>query len=266
MNDIEHQYLLTKEQAHTFGRDGVLFLPNVLVAEALLRVQKAAERASERSGGFWFKIYLWRDDPDFRWCAMNSALPGVAAQLLGKRRLTLLYDQLFVKHPQDKATPWHNDLPYWPIEGSSVISIWIALSYVSQINGGLEFIRGSHLWQDKFETFSADYDVGQDIQLPAMQADDSKAIPDFDNLRNEFDIVSFDLNPGDAVAFHALTVHHALPNQTSTRSRAGYSLRFMGDDVRYREGLGMNEQVFNSSLTTGDKMESEQYPVVFSDY
>ena len=52
-------------------------------------------------------------------------------------------------------------------------------------------------------------------------------------------------------------------NRATDTARTGYALRFMGDDVRYKEAPGMNRRVFNPELSEGAPMDSEQYPVVF---
>ena len=83
---------------------------------------------------------------------------AIAAQLLDTDKVNLLYDQLFVKPPQGGPTPWHSDLPYWPVEGTAVMSLWLALGDVDLDNGGLEFIRGSHKWAKRFDTFHAEPD------------------------------------------------------------------------------------------------------------
>ena len=142
-----------------------------------------------------------------------------------------------------------------------MVSLWLALSEVTARNGGLEFIRGSHLWGRPLRTFSVDYDNGQYTE-PLATTDDGP-IPDFETERDRHDILHWDLAPGDAIAFHSLTLHHAPGNRTATSARKGYSLRFMGEDVRYKESPGMNRRVFNPQLSEGDPMDSEQYPVVF---
>ena len=52
-------------------------------------------------------------------------------------------------------TGWHTDQPYWPIIGP-VITTWIALDYVDDENGALEFIPGSHRWGKKYHPFLTD--------------------------------------------------------------------------------------------------------------
>ena len=56
---------------------------------------------------------------------------------------------------------------------------------------------------------------------------------DMSDIENgEYQILSPELQPGDAVVFDFRTVHGATGNQGSGRRRA-FSTRFIGDDVRY---------------------------------
>ena len=87
--------------------------------------------------------------------------------------------------------------------------------------------------------------------------------PDLSARLDAHERLSWHLRPGDAVAFDALTFHHATGNSDVEQPRAGYALRYMGETVRYKEMAGMNERVFNPELNDGDVMDSEQYPVVY---
>ena len=209
-------YQLSPAQHETFGRDGALLLESVIRGEFLDRLVAATERARDYDGGFWFKIYLWRFDPDFRDCCLASPLPGIAAQLLQTDKVNLLYDQLFVKPPKGGPTPWHNDLPYWPVDGTSVMSIWLALGDVTLDNGGLEFIRGSHKWGRRFDTFDYEPD-GSAYQAMPDKNPENEPTPDFDAERDQHEILTWDLKPGDAVAFHA---PHRAPRQPQRHRRS----------------------------------------------
>ncbi|MBS37267.1 MAG: hypothetical protein CMO26_15245 [Thiotrichales bacterium] len=258
---VELSYELSDAELAAFARDGVIPLRGVLDQDTLSRVQQAANRARNGPGGFWYSIYLWRQDVDFRACALNQGLAAIAAKLLGASKLNLLYDQLFIKPPKGEPTPWHHDLPYWPIDGDGVVSLWIALSDVDAANGGLEFIRGSHRWGRRFRNFTVDR--ASERYLPLSAYDDVESMPDFDQNRDRYDVLNWDLAPGDALAFHALTLHHAPANSSARYPREGYALRYMSEAVRYRESDGMNKHVFNHALRNGDGMESEQYPTVY---
>ena len=97
----------------------------------------------------------------------------------------------------------------------------------------------------------------------AEKNSESVPTPDFDTERDQHEILAWDLRPGDAVAFHALTVHHANRNATHKNPRKGYALRFTGSEICYRLAPGMNEYVLNPELNPGDAMDSEQDPVVY---
>ena len=255
-------YPVSEQQRTQFDRDGVLYLRQVFDDARVAQMRSAVDRVMALPGGFWFKIYLWREDLDFRACCFDSPLPGIAAQLLQADKLNLLYDQLFVKPPSGKPTPWHNDLPYWPVQGTSVVSIWLALSPVGADNGALEFIRGSHRWNRRFQPFTTDPDGANYASHPDHNPDNEE-MPDFSAQRDRYDLVSEPMAPGDVVVFHALTVHTARANVTSAQSRIGYAMRFMGGDCRYRLAPALNEYVLNSELHPGDCMDSAQYPVVY---
>ena len=61
--------------------------------------------------------------------------------------MRLFYDQVFVKEPNTvERTDWHHDLPFWPLRGNDVASVWVALTEVGPENSQLETIVGSHKW------------------------------------------------------------------------------------------------------------------------
>jgi ectoine hydroxylase-related dioxygenase (phytanoyl-CoA dioxygenase family) len=64
-------------------------------------------------------------------------------------------------------------------------------------------------------------------------------VPDIDANREEYDIVSFDMAPGDALIFSAWILHGARGNSSSTQDRVALSTRWLGDDVLWdpREGV-----------------------------
>lgn len=52
--------------------------------------------------------------------------------------------QFFHKTPGGRALPWHQDYKYWPLNPVANISAWIALDDVSQANGCVRALPGSH--------------------------------------------------------------------------------------------------------------------------
>jgi ectoine hydroxylase-related dioxygenase (phytanoyl-CoA dioxygenase family) len=257
-----------------FEADGAVALRGVVGPDWLERLAAAIERDIETPGPFVHgyvpadgqgrfhgNLKTWETDPDFRAFCLGSGLPALAAGLLEAAHVNLFYDQLFVKEPGTaNRTRWHNDLPYWPIRGRQVVSFWLALDPTTRESGALEFVRGSHRWGKWFqpERFGdtkahGDYERNPDY-LP---------IPDIQAARDDYDILSFDLAPGDVVAFHGLTVHGAGGNLRRDVRRRGYAVRYTGDDVVYDTRPGPNAHLKVAGIADGTPLSGPSFPQVW---
>ena len=49
-----------------------------------------------------------------------------------------------------KATPFHHDQPYYPIDGDQTCTIWMPIYPIDRKESSLKFISGSHLWGTYF--------------------------------------------------------------------------------------------------------------------
>ena len=218
--------------------------------------------SEDSTGHFHGNLRTWENDPTFCSFCTDSPLPEVAAALFGSRKVNLLYDQIFVKEPHTMVrTRWHNDQPYWPVRGQQVASFWIALDHVTAESGALEFIRRSHhsghLYQPEAFGPTSGYDAYE-------RNPDYQPIPNIEAQREKHDIVSWDLEPGDAYVFHGLTVHSAGANRTSDVRRRGYAVRYTGDDVVYDTRPGTNVHLCSTVHEDGDVLDSDYYPVVWT--
>ncbi len=265
--------MLTEQEKQTFTNDGVVVLRNVVPMNWLDRIAAAIERdiadpapfvhgyATDEGGRFHGNLRIWETDPDLREFCLHSDLPALAAEMLGSEQVRLLYDQLFVKEPgTSNPTRWHNDQPYWPIRGRDVLSFWFSPDPVTAQSGALEFVRGSHNWGTMFqpERFGDTKSHGDYERNP-----DYVEMPDIDAARDDYDIVTWDLDPGDAYVFHAMTVHGAGGNLRSDRRRRGYTVRYIGDDIRYDSRPGTNEHLRSDDYEDGDRLTAPLYPQVW---
>ena len=108
---------------------------------------------------------------------------------------------LMTKHPRyGSLTGWHRDARYWSFQREDLVSVWLALGKEEAANGGLWFVPGSHA-----------------LVLDALQFDDARFFR-ADREGNSALVksaVSPVLEPGDAVFFHAKTLHAAGKNESA---------------------------------------------------
>jgi len=225
-----------------YQRDGVACLRGMFDAAWCSRLHDAALQVMESGAGrvrepkiapgegrFYSNVYLCDLHDDFRALCDLSPAPEIAAALMGSDRVRFYYDQLFIKEPGTPApTPWHNDLPFWPFRGNDLISLWIALTPVSRETGGVQYVAGSHRWRRMYRAITPDYDE-------RFMDDSLEVCPDFSAGAGGPDVrlLCWDMQPGDVLCHHPLTVHGALGNRSQAQRRIGLSIRYLGADVQW---------------------------------
>ena len=215
----------------------------------------AAENLQDGERGRFFDDYCnWTRIPAFEEVIRKSNAASVAAQLMSSGEAQFFHDHVLVKEPgTTKATPWHQDGPYYFVEGEQTVSFWTTVEPVTDAT--LRCVAGSHRWpkpvlptrwlkEDKFYPNEEDY-----IPVPDPDAEDMK-------------VLEWDLEPGDAVAFNFKTLHGARGN-TSTQRRRAFSLRFVGDDARYVERPGRTSPPFpGHAMRAGERLREDWFPVI----
>jgi ectoine hydroxylase-related dioxygenase (phytanoyl-CoA dioxygenase family) len=88
-------------------------------------------------------------------------------------------------------------------------------------------------------------------------------LPDIEGHRDDYAILAWELEPGDAVFFHMLTLHAA---GGATRRRRAFSVRFLGDDARHAPREWKTSPEFPGlaeELPVGAPMEHPLFPVLW---
>jgi ectoine hydroxylase-related dioxygenase (phytanoyl-CoA dioxygenase family) len=236
MNTGEDRIATAAEQ---FARDGVVVVRGALDAAWIRYLQAALDEAlaaptslaqnlaGTQGGAFRSDMYLSSAFASFREFAMRSPVAEIGAHMLGVEYVTLFNDELLVKEPgTPQETPWHHDMPYWPLGGDSVCSVWIPLDRVTRHVGALEFLRGSHGWGRRFHprNFDSGSDRATDASEESLQAFVASD-PD--------QVITTEADPGDCIVFHALTLHRAFGNTLPDARRRAIVLRLVGPGVVY---------------------------------
>ncbi len=216
--------------------------------------------ASDRPGRFVGDYCNWQRIAQYEAFIRESPAAEVAGRLMGAREARIFHEHVLVKEPgTEERTPWHHDQPYYSVDGQLTCSLWTPLDDVPA-SVCPEFIAGSHRWRRWFVPRKF---TGQDYERPD---DGFETLPDFEAERERHSIVSYDLAPGDAVAFHFLTVHSAPPNPSSTRRRRAFSTRWVGEDAVWAERSGETSPPFpelKGVLAAGDPLDVDAFPVIW---
>lgn len=103
----------------------------------------AAENLKPGEGGRFFDDYCnWTRIPEFETVIRQSDAADVAAKLMRSNRVQLFHDHVLVKEPgTSKSTPWHQDQPYYFVEGRQNVSFWSPLNPVNEAS--LRCVAGS---------------------------------------------------------------------------------------------------------------------------
>ncbi|GAA4122914.1 phytanoyl-CoA dioxygenase family protein [Aminobacter aganoensis] len=258
--------LITQEQIDTYQRDGVVLVKGLFRdhVEALRKGietnmaepgEYAAENLKAGEGGRFFDDYCnWQRIPEFEEVIRASPAALVAADLMQSGSVQVFHDHVLVKEPgTSKPTPWHQDSPYYFVEGEQTISFWSPLDPVKEAS--LRCVAGSHLWEKPV--------------LPTRWLSEQNFYPDADTYMpvpdpdvESMTITEWEMEPGDAVAFNYKTLHGARGNQTQSRRRA-FSLRLLGDDARYVERPGRTSPPFpGHGMKPGEKLREDWFPVI----
>jgi len=128
---------------------------------------------------------------------------------------------------------------------------------VTEVNGGLQFIKGSHRWGKR-------YRPNHFVTDRPMDDTEGEIVPDFHADRRDRVILQFDMQPGDVTVHHCRTLHGAPENASPTMRRRALSVRYCGDDARYRIRRGVPQKPHHAGVADGDALDHPDCPVVWN--
>jgi ectoine hydroxylase-related dioxygenase (phytanoyl-CoA dioxygenase family) len=245
MNDV-----LTQEHIDFYQENGFVQINDVLtageVAELAQNMEEAMQEESSASrshynskdGAYYRvlnqKVNSWRDHGGMAKFSCSGHLAEMARRLTGASGIRMFHDHILWKMPGDsKPTPWHQDMPYWPMEQPLSLSIWLTVDDVNEENGCMMFVPRSQA-AGKLKAISLV--EPEDIFEYAKDTDAGKERPIIARMR------------AGSCTFHSgLTFHYAHANRTDTPRRV-LAIIFMPDGTVYTgkrhvvtDGVGLEE-------------------------
>ena len=169
--------------------------------------------------------YGIKGDPQWLEFARIPDILDMVEQLIGSD-LILWGVTIFGKPAHNgKATPWHQDGDYYPIEPLETLTVWISLDGSTPEQGCMRYIPGSHR---DHRIFSHHFDHRDDYTL-AQIIDDGQV-----DLDLERDIV---LEAGQ-ISLHDVYLVHGSEENRSDKRRMGLVLRIMPATSFYNHNSG----------------------------
>jgi len=284
---------VTLQDIEAYRRDGVVHLQGAFSAEWVAYMRRGFRDGMERPGKYaefigagatWDTMFaegakertldMFQDQVFYqeaidrlpRWAAVaaRSQAPGLIAELMGSSSATFFYMHPILKRGgSEQAIPWHQDLPYWKVDGHQIGSVWIALDDMP-LSSSVRYLRGSHLWglfRPRHFVDSSPYEGREELPL----------LPDVDEMLREgrTEMLAYEVRAGDALCFDARIVHGSLGNvQATGHDHRRIALRFGGDDAVYCDRAGETaiptvEIDASHGLKHGEALACEAFPKVW---
>jgi ectoine hydroxylase-related dioxygenase (phytanoyl-CoA dioxygenase family) len=252
-----------------YERDGAVCVRNAFTSEHvdwateaidanLADLSPRAKRASADDDGAFIEDFCnWQRLPAMERFIRESPAATIAAELTGSSVIRLYHDHVLVKEPGTRQrTPWHQDQPYYNVDGHRNASMWFPVDPVARAST-LEFVAGTHRgpWFMP-RTF-------RDDQAAWFPEGSLAEPPDFDD-DDRWRVIGWELEPGDAVFFNMLTVHGSGGVPGGSRRRV-LSVRMLGDDMVHAPRRWATSPPFpglDDELPAGAAMDHPLFPVL----
>lgn len=260
---------ISESEVDTFKRDGIVCLRGLfdrdwvdllrqLVEADIARPSTMVKNVDQAgsTGKFFGDTFVRQHLPGFDRFVFGSPAAEIAATMMGTGKVNLIFDQILAKEPgASTPTLWHQDTPYWPVAGRMIATLWLALDPVTLDTGAVEYVKGSHRDGIRYQAVSFDPNEIYTENLPP--------VPDIAAARAQYDIVSFDMAPGDCTMHDGLTVHGAPGNRSPATRRRAYLTRWAGDDVTYNPRPNLQRMLRDPGIEPGAPLDSDLFPVVY---
>lgn len=217
--DLSGEYPLTEAQIQQFRRDGHILLRQVctreeiaayrpVIVETAMHINQEKRPLSERDTygkAFLQTLYLRKHSEGVKKFALCRRFAQIVADLHGIDAVRIYHEQALFKEPGGGHTPWHQDQTYWPLITNKAMGMWMPLVDVPLEMGPIRFASGSHV-NGQLGVFGIDETGDQDYLKYIRQ--------------NNYPIVQYSVNAGDATFHNAWTVHGAGANRTGKMREA----------------------------------------------
>ena len=276
---------ITREEVETYQCDGVLLLQNMFDKDWIELLNKGLDKnieAPTRRSRIWYKdtsgrsmFYdhtAWQNIEEYKKFIFNSPASQICGRLTGSATINFFFDSVFVRSTGTQfETPWHQDEPYWSVEGHDSCSLWLPLVPVKR-KSSLSFVPGSHHLKSVFKQYNFG-DLNPERKKNVDQVDFSEIaeqeFPDINADSERFGVISWDMQPGDCIAFNGRTMHGGSGKLDDDCELRVFTTKWLGDDIRIKfRDYGMDPDhsadMIEKGLKSGDRPGTDLYPQIWA--
>lgn len=279
---IADVFEVSTEDKERFNQDGAVCLRSVLSPDWIDYLKKGiAESTANPSpffktktqptemGRFVKETFASTVRDSFRQVILQSDLAHIAAAFMGHPQVRFVYDTWLSKYPGTaRRTLWHQD---HGIDGQCLI-IWVALDPVPK-GSGLEVLRGTHrsgacYYRGKFAKVIENAASSGQIDMEDSGGRRLLPMSEIENNLDKYEILSWEMNPGDCVVLDCYAVHGAGGNFSTSVIRR-YSTRWMEPKARMApHGAAIGDHVVSEDADVplhrvdDTQFDDETYPLL----
>ncbi len=262
---VHDEYPLGVPETLQYRRDGHILLRSVAspstigtyrpyireVVREKARQNDSQGRIEDYSSLFIQVTNVWRLNDQLRRFVFARRFARIAAELMGVDAVRLYHDQALFKPAGGRATPWHQDQFYWPLDTRHTITMWMPLTDVTEEMGTMLFANGSH-----HDGPLVDRSISRESDAAFAKLVEAKGYP----------VVSYALNAGDATFHSGWTVHAAHANRSATQ-REVITVIYYADGARILEPDSdfrrVDLEVFHPGQKPGEVAASPLNPLLY---
>jgi len=276
---------ITPDEVETYHRDGVLLLTGMFDKDWIELLNKGLDvniKTPTRRSRIWYKdtsgrsmFYdhtAWQGIDEYKKFIFNSPAARICGRLTGSTAINFFFDSVFVRSAGTQfETPWHQDEPYWSVEGYDACSLWMPLVPVKR-KSSLSFVPGSHRLKTVFKQYNfGDLNPVRKKNVDQVDFSDiaEQEFPDINAEPERFGVVSWDMQPGDCIAFNGRTMHGGSGKLDDGFELRVFTTKWVGDDVRIKfRDCGMDPDhsadMIEKDLKPGDRPGTNLYPRIWT--
>lgn len=225
---------LSSEQVNQYHQEGFVIVPKFFDIDEIEPLQQILVEDTDL-GDAWtirrnhneintFQVALWTE--------LGNTLLGViprmartvdASEMLLGKKCYHWHSKIIKKKPDKGILKWHQDYDNWYQDGClfpQLVNCAVAITINNQKNGCLKILKKSHL-------------MGRINHVIVEEMQNAIEPNRLAEILARFEVVYCEMKPGDAVFFHANTIHSSQPNNSDSPRVLMYSTYNAVDNEPY---------------------------------